>query len=136
MNTAIELMMDLARMEDMIWVVGGRAVVSENNSVGMKEPEIENGYISLEATNWHCHIAVDEVTNAQFVLAQAHPDLVSYYVRFSQGYDKTLIRCYFPNPRLDGNHNRVDFQQDKLDIFEDKKNIYVNDDDIVFVDRT
>ena len=136
MNTAIELMMDLARMEHMIWVVGGTSVVSENNSDGMKEPEIENGYIILEATNWHCHIAMDEVTNAQFVLAQAHPDLVSYYVRFSRGYDKTLIRCYFPNPCLNDNHERVEFQQDKLDIFEDKKNRYVNENDIVFVDRT
>ena len=51
MNNATALLMELARMNDMIWVIGGRSVVSENNSEGMLEPEIENGYISLEANN-------------------------------------------------------------------------------------
>lgn len=136
MNNATALLMELARMNDMIWVIGGRSVVSENNSEGMLEPEIENGYISLEANNWHCHIASDDVTNAQFVHAQSHEDLVSYYVRFSKGYDQTLLRCYFPNPRLDNNLNRVELQQERLDAFNEKKEMYINDDDIVFVDRT
>lgn len=136
MNKTIELMLDLAKMDNMIWVIGGRSVVSENSTEGMLEPEIENGYVSLEATNWHCHILMEDVTNAQFVLAQAHQDLISYYVRFSKGYDKTLIRSYFPNPNLDNHLNRIEFQQERLDVFNGKKAQYVNDAEIVFVDRT
>jgi hypothetical protein len=135
LNNVVDLILELASINGMTWVIGGSSVVSENEARNIKSPEIENGYVSIEDDSWHCHIKVEELTNAQFVLAESHKDLVSYYVRFSKGYDQTLIRCYFPNPMLDDEHNRVDSQLDRIQHFDNVKSKYVDNKEIVFVDR-
>jgi putative heme iron utilization protein len=134
-EVTVELLKELARNEKMMWVVGGGQVVSENNAKGIKEPEISRGWATIEADNWHFHLRLDSVDGIQFVEANSHGDLKSYYVRFSKGWDDTLVRCYFPNPYLDDHEKRTEFQPEKYRVFEEMRDRYVGREGIVFVQR-
>ena len=131
-----ELIRELTSNDTMMWVVGGGEVASENTSKGIKEPDLSNGWYTIEADNWHFHLAEGSVNGIQFVEAVSHGGLSSYYVRFSKDWEDTLVRCYFPNPYLDDNNKRVDFQQDKYDAFLEMRDRYVGrDESIVYVKR-
>jgi putative heme iron utilization protein len=135
-EVTLDLIKELSQNEDMMWVVGGGEVVSENNSKGIKEPEVGNGWVTIEADNWHFHLKLESINGIQFVEANSHGDLKSYYVRFSKDWEETLARCYFPNPYLDGDHNRVELQTDKYQIFEETRDRYVGrEEGVVFVQR-
>ena len=135
MEITLELLKELTKSESMMWVVGGGQAVSENHAHGIKEPEVSKGWATIEADNWHFHLPMDAVDGIQFVEANSHGDMKSYYVRFSKGWDETLVRCYFPNPYLDDNEKRTEFQPDKLAVFEAMRDRYVGRDGIVFVER-
>lgn len=135
MEIALDIIRELTQDDSMMWVVGRGSVVSENDSKGIKEPEVSNGYITVEADNWHFHVGVDQVAGIQFVVADSHADLKSYYVRFSDAEEHTLLRSYFPNPNLDDNHQRTDYQPEKMRKFEEMRDRYVGRDGIVFAER-
>ena len=135
MEIALELVRELAKDDSMMWVVGGGEVVSENDSKGIKEPEFSNGWVTVEADNWHFHLGIDTVTGIQFVEAESHEDLISYYVRFSNQKEETLLRSYFPNPYLDENNKRTELQPEKLRAFEEMRERYVGRDGIIFAKR-
>ncbi|MBM3943418.1 MAG: hypothetical protein FJ316_10960 [SAR202 cluster bacterium] len=135
MEVALELIRELSRNENMMWVVGGGEVVSENDSKGIKEPEVSGGYVTIGATNWHFHIKLDSIDGVQFVEAESHGNMKSYYVRFSKGWEETLARCYFPSPYLDENHKRTPLQEEKLQAFLDMRDRYVDREGIKFVQR-
>jgi hypothetical protein len=135
METALEIIRELTKDEGVMWVVGRGDVVSENDSKGIKEPEVENGYMTIEADNWHFHIGVDAITGVQFVEAESHEDLISYYVRFSNEKEETLVRGYFPNPHMDSEHKRTEFQPEKYRVFEEMRDRFIDNDAIVFVKR-
>ena len=136
MESTLRIIEELTRDETFMWVVGGGGVVSENNSKGIKEPDVNNGYATIEADNWHFHVKLDDVTGIQFVEAESHGDLVSYYVRFSNDKEETLLRGYFPNPFLDDTYQRTEFQPEKFQRFEEMRDRYVGQEGIVFVKRT
>jgi hypothetical protein len=131
----LELLRELAKDDKKMWVIGGSKVSSENNSKGIKEPEVSGNYVTIEADNWHFHVGLDTVTGIQFVEAESHGDMLSYYVRFSGAEEDTLVRSYFPNPNLDDAENRTEFQPGKLQAFEDFRDRYVGREGIVFVKR-
>ena len=136
MDITMELLTELTQDDKKMWVIGGSKVSSENSSKGIKAPEVSGKYVTIEADNWHCHLDLDLVTGIQFVAAESHGDMHSYYVRFSgPGYEDTLVRSYFPNPNLDDNEIRTEFQPDKLKVFEDFRDRYVGREGIVFVTR-
>ena len=138
MEVALELLRRLAQNDKMMWVVGGVGVVSENDSKGIKEPEVSGGYVTMEADNWHFHLGLESITAIQFVEAESHGDLMSYYVRFSNdgdGKEETLVRSYFPNPYLGENFERTELQPEKLEAFEKMRDEYVGREGIVFVKR-
>ena len=135
MEIALELLRELATDEKKMWVIGGSKVSSENNSKGIKEPEVSGKNITIEADNWHFHLDLDNVTGIQFVEAESHGDMLSYYVRFSGAEEDTLVRSYFPNPYLDDDLNRTEIQPDKLKAFEEFRDRYVGREGIVFVKR-
>lgn len=136
MDATLEILRELTQDEAVMWVVGGGGVVSENNSRGIKAPEVANGYATIEADNWHFHISLEQVTGIQFVEAQSHGDLLSYYVRFSNAAEETLLRGYFPNPYLDENYQRTALQPEKLRAFEEMRDRYVGQEGIIFARRT
>ena len=136
MEITMEILRELTQDNKKMWVIGGSKVSSENSSKGIKEPEVSGKYVTIEADNWHCHLDLDLVTGIQFVVAESHGDMHSYYVRFSgPEFEDTLVRTYFPNPSLDDNEKRVDFQPEKVKAFEEFRDRYVGREGIVFVER-
>ena len=136
MDITMELLRELTKDENKMWVIGGSRVSSENSAKGIKEPEVAGKYVTIEADNWHFHMALEDVTGIQFVEAESNGDMHSYYVRFSgQAYDATCVRSYFPNPNLDSNEKRTEFQPEKLKAFEDFRDRYVGREGIEFVKR-
>ena len=136
MDITMELLRELTKDNKKTWVLGGSKVSSENSSKGIKEPEVSGKYVTIEADNWHFHLALDLVTGIQFVEAESHGDMHSYYVRFSgPEYEDTLVRSYFPNPNLDDAEKRTEFQLEKLKAFEDFRDRYLGREGIVFVKR-
>ena len=135
MESTFAIINELAKDDAIMWVVGGGSVVSENNSKGMKDPKVSDGFITVEADNWHFHIGTAQVTGIQFVEAESHGDMPSFYVRFSNDNEETLLRGYFPNPYLDNDCQRTEFQPEKLQAFEAICNRYVGREGIVFVQR-
>ena len=57
METLSELINELTSNDRMMWVIGGGEVASENTSKGIKEPDFSNGWYTIEADNWHFHLA-------------------------------------------------------------------------------
>ena len=136
MEITMELLRELTQDDKKMWVIGGSKVSSENSSKGIKEPEVSGKYVTIEADNGHCHLDLDLVTGIQFGVAESHGDMHSYYVRFSgPEFEDSLIRTYFPNPSLDNNEKRVDFQPEKVTAFEEFRDRYVGREGIVFVER-
>ena len=136
MDITMELLRELTKDENKMWVIGGSRVSSENSAKGIKEPEVSGKYVTIEADNWHFHMALEDVTGIQFVEAESHGDMHSYYVRFSgPNYEDTLVRSYFPNPNLDSNEKRTEFEPGKLKAFEDVRARYVGREGIEFVKR-
>lgn len=136
MEITMEILRELTQDDKKMWVIGGSKVSSENSSKGIKEPEVSGKYVTIEADNWHCHLDLDLVTGIQFVVAESHGDMHSYYVRFSgPEFEDTLVRTYFPNPSLDDNEKRVDLQPEKVKAFEEFRDRYVGREGIVFVER-
>jgi len=136
MEVALELLRELAQNDKVLWVVGGSGVVSENNSKGIKEPEVSGNYVTMTADNWHFHLGLDSITGIQFVEAESHRDFLSYYVRFSDAQEETLVRGYFPNPYLDEDLNRTELQPNKLKAFHDFRDRYLGREGIVYVRRS
>ena len=110
-------------------------MVSENSAVGMKEPALSDGWVTVEADSWHFHMNTESVVGVQFVEAEDHGVPFLYYVRFSDTGEATLLRVYFPNPYLDDDDNPTEFQPEKLRFFEDFRDRYVGQEGIVFVRR-
>ncbi len=136
MEYTLDLLNELAANPNMMWVVGGGPVVSENHAHGIKPPQVHNGWATIAADNWHFHLQLDHIDGIQFVEANSHGDLKSYYVRFSRNWDETLVRCYFPNPYLDDSEQRADFQPEKLRAFHQARDRWVGkEDDLIFVER-
>ena len=135
MDVTLELLNELTRHEQMMWVVGSGQVVSENHAHGIKQPEVSKGWATVEADNWHFHLPLETVDGIQFVEANSHGNMKSYYVRFSKDWEDTLVRCYFPNPYLDDDEKRTEFQPEKLKAFEEMRDRYVGREGIVFVER-
>ena len=136
MEIATELIRELTADDRMMWVVGGGAVASENTSKGIKEPDFSDGWVTIEAENWHFHLAEESVNGIQFVEAESHGGLKSYYVRFSKDWEETLVRCYFPNPYLGDDLERTEFQPEKYRAFEEMRDRYIGRDEaVVYVQR-
>ena len=119
----------------MLWVIGGGDVVSENSSKGLEAPSFTGGYANIEAENWHVHVKLDAIAGVQFVVAEDHVAPYLYYVRFSSAAEETMFRVYFPNPYLDDDGNRTEFQSERLALFERYRDMYVGSEGIIFVER-
>ena len=136
MEIITELIRELTGNDQMMWVVGGGEVASENTSKGIKEPDFDAGWVTIEADNWHFHLAEASVNGIQFVEAESHGGLKSFYVRFSKDWEETLVRCYFPNPYLDDDHQRTEYQPEKYRAFEEMRDRYVGrEEGVVYVQR-
>ena len=130
-----ELIRELSATPEMLWVVGGGEVVSENSSLAMQEPDFTDGYATVRAEAWHFHLNMGSVSGIQFVEAEDHGVPFLYYVRFSDPGGETLVRCFFPNPYLDDDDNPAEFQPEKLKVFHEMRDRYVGQENVIYVER-
>ena len=130
-----DLIKDLARLDKMLFVVGGGGCVSEMYGDGKTEPRFQGQWGMVETERWHFHLDLGRVKSAQFVEAEDHGAPVMYYVRFADEAGDTLLRCYFPNPYLDDDEKVTEFQPERLRVFEDYRDRHVGKEGIVFVKR-
>ncbi|MCH8110261.1 MAG: hypothetical protein IIB15_09040 [Chloroflexi bacterium] len=137
-STILEQLIDeLVVTSDMLVVIDSGGAVAEMHARGLAKPNFEDGWAIVEAEGWHVHLNMKTVDEAQFVEAEDnyHDFPKLYYVRFSDASGNTIIRFYFPNPWLDDNEKRTEFQPEKLKFFEDFRDRYVGEGGIVFVQR-
>ena len=109
------LIKDLTGIDQMLIVLGDRGAVGEMHLDAAKTPEFSDSYATFWGEAWHVHMNMERVTAVQFVEAEDHgfvPFL--YYVRFSDAEEQTVMRLYFPNPYLDDDEKRTDFQPERL----------------------
>lgn len=133
-----QLMKELVETPDMLVVIDSSSAVAEMHTDSIKRLDLGDRWAMIESDEWHVHIDMDDVAGTQFVDAvdrfhQGIPKL--YYVRLSDGGDRTVIRFYFPNPWLDDREQPAEFQQEKLDIFEAFRDRYAGRDGIVSATR-
>ncbi len=139
MDNAIleQLIGELLTTKDMLVVIDSGGAVAEMHPSSLIEPQFEDGWAMVEANGWHVHLNMTTVDGAQFVEAEDnyHDFPKLYYVRLSDALGNTIIRFYFPNPWLDENENRAEFQPEKLRAFEEFRDRYVGKSGIAFVRR-
>jgi hypothetical protein len=129
-----QLIGELVETPNMLVVIDSASAVAEMHTGSTVRLDLADRWAMIESDEWHVHIDMDDVAGAQFVDAvdrfhQGIPKL--YYVRLSDGCDRTLIRFYFPNPWLDDREQPAEFQQEKLDVFEAFRDRYVGRGGIV-----
>ena len=95
MEATLPIIRELTAVGDsLMWIVGPGDMVSENTSRGIREPLAKGNEITIQANNWRFHLDAGQVGAIQFV--ETYGDLSSYYVRFSDRDDETLLRAYLP----------------------------------------
>ena len=137
-STILEQLIDeLVGTSDMLVVIDSGGAVAEMHARGLAKPNFEDGWAIVEAEGWHVHLNMKTVDEAQFVEAEDnyHDFPKLYYVRFSDASGNTIIRFYFPNPWLDDNEKRTEFQPEQHKFFEYFRARYVGEGGIVFVQR-
>ena len=130
------LIRDLTSIDQMLIVLGDRGAVGEMHLDATKAPEFSDSYVTFWGDAWHVRMNMSRVTAVQFVEAEDHgfvPFL--YYVRFSDAEEQTVMRLYFPNPYLDDNEERTEFQPERLQTFERLRDRYVGWEGITYVHR-
>ena len=140
MDTGVleRLIDELMATRETLVVIDSAGAVAEMKATEVAGVEFKDGWAMLESADWHVHLDLSAVQSVQFVEADDnHHDLPKlYYVRFSDVKEDTLIRFYFPNPWLDDDENRTEFQSEKLRNFEAFRDRYVGEGCIVFVRRS
>lgn len=137
-DLAERLITDLIGTKQMMLVIDSAGAVSEMHCRNLVTPEFEDGWATIEATDWHVHLNMSKVDAAQFVEAEDHGHdsfPKTYYVRLSDVDGNTMLRFYFPNPWLDDQEKPTEFQPERLKFFEDYRDRYVDEDNIIFVQR-
>ena len=133
-----QLINELVSTKNMLVVIDSGGAVSEMHPKGDETLDFDGDWATLESSDWHVHLNVQSIDGAQFVEADDtfHTFPKTYYVRFSDAEERTLIRFYFPNPWLDDNEKPTDFQPEKLRFFEDFRDTHVGKGGVVFVQKS
>lgn len=129
------LISELLATPGMMVVIDSHGAVSEMHTRNLDQPAFHDGWATIEAEQWHIHLNMKLIDEAQFVEAEDHLHegiAKLYYVRLSDADGNTMIRFYFPNPWLDEAENVTEFQPEKLEVFEEFRDRYVGETGIVF----
>lgn len=135
MTTMERLISELLAVPGMMVVIDSHGAVSEMDARDLQRSEFHEGWATIEATDWHVHLNMGLIDEAQFVEAedrfhQGIPKL--YYLRLSDAEANTMLRFYFPNPWLNDQEEVTDFQPDRLRLFEEFRDRYIVEPGIVF----
>lgn len=90
-----DILSDLLKIEDILFVVKSEGVVSEirSNSLGIRQKE---KWITMGDNDGPCHMHINEETikKAQFV-TEEKPERTSFSVRFFNDKDERVIGAFF-----------------------------------------
>lgn len=130
-----QLISELLATRGMMVVIDSHGAVSEMHTRNLVQPAFHEGWATIEAADWHVHLNMNLIDEAQFVEAQdrVHDGIPKlYYVRLSDAGGNTMLRFYFPNPWLDDAEKVTEFQPERLRLFEEFRDRFVEEPGIVF----
>ena len=91
----LELLSDLLKIDDILFVVKSRGAVSEirSNSLGIRQKE---KWITIGENEGPCHMHInsDEIKKAKFV-TEEKPERTSFSVRFFDDKDERVLGAFF-----------------------------------------
>lgn len=110
-----ELLSDLLKIEDILFVVKGHGAVSEirSNSLGIRQKE---KWITIGENDGPCHMHIDSelIKSAQFVTEQK-PERTSFSVRFYDESGDRALGAFFTK-----------MYDDKKNLIDERKKLYEN----------
>ena len=134
-----QLLSELLGVEGVMLVMDTAGAVSEMHVRNPDAVRVDDGWATIETTDWHVHLNLVAVEGVQFVEAddRLHDGIARlYYARLSGASEDTLLRFYFPNPWLDDNERPTEFQPEKLTVFEEFRDRWVGRGGVEFVRRS
>ncbi len=91
-----ELLKELVTYPGLNWVIGpGKAVAEGKTDPARVKLSVENGWATVEMAEWHCHLALTEITRAKFVESLTSKGKPSRSVHFVNVAGDSLLRVYF-----------------------------------------
>ena len=90
------LLKELVTYPGLNWVIGpGKAVAEGKTDPARVKLSVENGWATVEMAEWHCHLALTEITRAKFVESLTSKGKPSRSVHFVNVAGDSLLRVYF-----------------------------------------
>jgi len=106
----VEILTDLLKINDILFVVKGNGATSEikSNSLGIHQKE---KWITIGENDGPCHMHVDStlVKTAQFITEQK-PERTSFSVRFFDENNERVLGAFFMN-MYDENKNLLEYRK-------------------------
>ena len=101
-----ELLTDLSKINDVLFIVKSNGVVSEIRSNGLKLFQKE-AWITIGENDGPCHMHInsESLIYAEFV-AEQKPDKISYSVRFFDSNNERVLACFITK-MYDSNKNII-----------------------------
>lgn len=120
-SRAEKLLRALVTVPELNWVIGpGKAVAEGKTDPATVRLSIKDGWATVNMAEWHCHLALTEVTQVKFVEGETSKGKPSRSVHFVNAAGDSLMRVYFS--KLAGEEGQVD--QEKLSRYEALKARY------------
>ena len=95
-SRAEELLKELVTYPELNWVIGPGKVVAEGKTDPAKvKLSVENGWATVEMAEWHCHLALTEITRVKFVESETSKGKPSRSVHLVNAAGDALLRVYF-----------------------------------------
>ena len=93
---AEELLKELVTYPELNWVLGpGKAVAEGKTDPARVKLSVENGWATVEMAEWHCHLALTEITRVKFVEGETSKGKPSRSVHLVNAAGDSLLRVYF-----------------------------------------
>lgn len=115
-----EILSDILKVEDVLFVVKGGGVVSEirSNSLGIRQ---KDQWITIGENDGPCHMHInsDSIKKAKFV-TEKKPERTSFSVRFFDDKDERILGAFFTK-MYDENKN---LKADRKKLYDDLNSKY------------
>jgi len=95
-SRAEEILKELVTCPELSWVIGpGKAVAEGKVDPARVKLSVDNGWATVEMTEWHCHLALTEMTRVKFVESLTSKGKPSRSVHLVNAAGDSLLRVYF-----------------------------------------
>ena len=95
-SRAEQLLKELVTYPGLNWVIGpGKAVAEGKTDPARVKLSVDNGWATVEMAEWHCHLALTEITRMKFVESETSKGKPSRSVHLVNAAGDSLVRVYF-----------------------------------------